>query len=334
MNRLKTILLVCLGVIAVLVTLGPEATAWQNRQPRDRLVEPVLRSPGNPAVAPTRPKTGEGIGPAAPVSSRPPTSRPPSATATRPPARPAPPAAQHPLDPVLRLAGDGLTRVRSQVDDYTCTIAKREMVDGKVRDFEHLYAKIRNRKVVNGRIVTPFSVYLKFLKPDGVKGREVVYIEDRNNGKLHAHEGGLRGRFLPSVWLDPKGTLAMRGQRYPLTFIGIENLLEQLVVRGTREKQLGGRCEVTNHQNAQVDGRRCTVVEVRRPVRRPQYEFHIARVFIDDQLQVPIRYAAYTWPQTPGGKPVILEEYTYRNVKLNVGLTDADFDAANPSYGF
>ena len=73
---------------------------------------------------------------------------------------------------------------------------------------------------------------------------------------------------------------------------------------------------------------------VRRPVQRPEYEFHIARVFIDDQLQLPIRYAAYTWPAVAGGKPVVLEEYTYMDLKLNVGLTDNDFDPKNPSYAF
>ena len=35
-----------------------------------------------------------------------------------------------------------------------------------------------------------------------------------------------------------------------------------------------------------------------------------------------------------GGKPVLSEEYTYLNVKLNNGFTDADFDVRNPNYQF
>jgi hypothetical protein len=57
-------------------------------------------------------------------------------------------------------------------------------------------------------------------------------------------------------------------------------------------------------------------------------------VFIDDELQVPIRYAAYGWPETEGGKPTLEEEYTYLDVALNVGLTSADFDPSNPAYDF
>ena len=68
------------------------------------------------------------------------------------------------------------------------------------------------------------------------------------------------------------------------------------------------------------------MIEVRHPVKRPHFDFHIATIFIDHELNVPIRYASYSWPTEEGGEPVLLEEYTYLDVKLNVGLTDADFD--------
>jgi hypothetical protein len=51
-------------------------------------------------------------------------------------------------------------------------------------------------------------------------------------------------------------------------------------------------------------------------------------------LQIPVRYAAYNWPEQEGGQGVLIEEYTFRNIQLNVGLTDADFDFHNPHYGF
>ena len=60
----------------------------------------------------------------------------------------------------------------------------------------------------------------------------------------------------------------------------------------------------------------------------------MARIYLDDQLNLPIRYEAYDWPDQPGDKPVLLEEYTYVNLKINQGLTDADFDVHNPQYGF
>ena len=85
---------------------------------------------------------------------------------------------------------------------------------------------------------------------------------------------------------------------------------------------------------AKVGGRDCTVLSVTHPVSRPYFDFHIAQIFIDTELNMPVRYCAYTWPQTAGGEPVLLEEYTYQNVKTNIGLTDADFDQKNSKYNF
>ena len=193
--------------------------------------------------------------------------------------------------------------------------------------------KVRNRKLVNGSVATPFSVYMAFLKPATVKGREVIYVENQNNGNVVAHEGGMKGRFLPTVTLDPNGMLAMRGQRYPITEIGLENLVVKLIEKGERDRQRG-ECDVQFQQGAKVGESLCTVLSVTHPVPRPYFDFHIAQIFIDNELNMPVRYCAYTWPQYSGGEPVLMEEYTYTKIKTNIGLTDADFDQENGKYNF
>ena len=100
-----------------------------------------------------------------------------------------------------------------------------------------MFTKVRNRKHENGIIKVPFSVYLNFLKPATVKGREVIFFECSNNGNITAHEGGMRGRFLPTMSLDPHGMLAMQGQRYPITDFGFENLVVKLIEKGERDRQ-------------------------------------------------------------------------------------------------
>jgi outer membrane lipoprotein-sorting protein len=52
----------------------------------------------------------------------------------------------------------------------------------------------------------------------------------------------------------------------------------------------------------------------------------MARIYFDDELKIPIRYEAYDFPTQEGGKPVLLEEYTYLDVKVNNGFTDKDFE--------
>lgn len=287
-------------------------------QPRDtrsvseRTREPMpLAAQASPADTPTQPAA-----PAPDVA--------PATASTAP---------EHPLEPAIRMAREGLVHIRENVRDYSCTLVKRERINGQLNEYEYMFTKVRNRKIVDGRVVVPFSVYMYFLKPTNIKGREVVYVEGQNNGKMMAHEGGTAGAWLPSIWLRPDGPLAMRGNLYPITDVGVENLVLKLIERGEREKQYG-ECQVTFHKNAKVNGRVCTLLQVMHPEKRDHFEFYMAQIFIDDEYNVPIRYAAYSWPTEPGGRPEVIEEYTYLNLKLNVGLTDADFDHTNPDYGF
>jgi len=241
----------------------------------------------------------------------------------------------HPLGPALVFAREGLEKMQTAVEDYTCTLVKRERIKGKLLDYEYIFAKIRNRRVVDGKTTSPFSVYMYFLKPATVKGREVLYVEGQNEGKLVAHEGGAAGRYLPTVWLKPTGILAMRNQRYPITDVGIENLVAKLIERGESDQAKDRKdCEVTFTPNAKINKRSCTLLQIRHAKPSPGLDFHFAQIFIDDELQVPVRYAAYGFPEKEGERPPVLEEYTYLNLKLNVGLEDKDFDHENTDYRF
>jgi hypothetical protein len=255
------------------------------------------------------------------------------AKASNPPIAPAIGGDRHPLDPALEMAYAALKHIQDNVIDYTCRIIKQEQIRGVLQPQEFMDAKIRNRKLQDGKVVVPLSCYMKFVAPENVKGREVVWVEGRNNNKLRAHEGGAAGRFLPSVWLDPDGALAMRGQLHPIYDIGIENLVVKLIERGQKERNFP-ECDVKFIPGAKINGRVCTVLQVLHPIQRPHFEFSRAEIFIDDELKVPTRYAAYFWPSKPGEPEPVLEAYTYLNVKINVGLTDADFDPSNPNYNF
>ncbi len=239
----------------------------------------------------------------------------------------------HPLDPALKLAYNSLHHIRASIRDYTAVVVKREQINGSVSEYEYLGVKIRNRQVENGKIKVPFSVYLTFLAPASMKGREVIYVEGQNAGKLVAHEGGMKGRFLPTVSLDPNGMMAMRNQRYPITDMGVENLVVKLIEKGERDRS-SGPCKVEFQKGAKVDKRECTVVTVKHDVKKPCYDFCEAQIFIDNEYNVPVRYCAYEWPRSAGGEKRLLEEYTYLQLKTNVGLTDMDFNPENPKYRF
>lgn len=230
---------------------------------------------------------------------------------------------EHPLMPALRWAYNGLKNIDQNVHDYSATMVKRERVNGKLNEPEYMFVKVRHK---------PLSVYMYFLDPVSIRGQEVVWVENQNEGKMQAHGVGVRKMF-GTVSLEPTSPLAMKGNRYPITEIGLLNLVRRLIEVGEKDAQYG-ECEVNFYQGAKINGRVCTCIQVMHPVPRRNFLFHVARIFVDDELNVPIRYEAHDWPAEKGGAPQLIEEYTYLNLKLNNNFTDADFDIRNPNYSF
>lgn len=242
------------------------------------------------------------------------------------------PKDENPLVPLIRFAEQQLGRIDGQIQDYTCTLLKRERINGRLSSQTHAFVKLRHQQIRDGAVVVPFSVYMRFLSPADVRDREILYVQGRNDGKLIARRGGRRFQSI-TVAIDPESPLAMRASGYPVTEMGIRNLLKRLIVAGQEELQYG-ETQVEHFQGATVNGRTCMMIQITHPVRRDHFRYHFARIFIDDELDVPIRYAAYDWPAEEGGQPRLLEEFTFLELQLNVGLKYWDFDHRNESYKF
>lgn len=320
--------------LASFVLAGTFANAEEPAKSRNELREPIYRVTKQETQL-TKTATAALVTPGPDPSAVASVAAPAQPSVVKPPKEAAKVAETHPLDVPLKMATKALKKSQAQFNDYSGILVKRERVSGRLNDQQYMFAKIRNEKLdANQKVTTPFGVYLKFLKPSNVKGREVIYVKGQNNGKIVAHEGGLKGRFTPSLYLDPNGALAMMGQRYPVTDIGIENLCRKLLERGGRDRSLGHPCEVTT-QPAKINGRPATRIQLVHPERKPQLDFHIARIFVDNQFGLPVRYEAYDWPATKGAdvsESELIEEYTYVKLKFNVGLTDLDFDPENKKY--
>jgi hypothetical protein len=225
-------------------------------------------------------------------------------------------AGEHPLAPVIRVLKTTAEAIDRDVRDYSCTLVKQERVDGELGDKQFILLKVMHQ---------PFSVYMSFLKP--YAGREVVYVDGQNSGKLIVLEAGMK-RMLGKMNLDPQGSLAMSGQKHPITDVGFRNLTTKLTKMWEGESKFA-ECEVTSNPNAHITNRPTTMIQVVHPVARQDFRFHVARLFLDNELKVPIHFDAYTWPEQVGGEPLLEESYTYTNLKLNNGYTAREFDAAN-----
>ena len=243
-----------------------------------------------------------------------------SAPAAQTAAAPGEAAAEHPLKPAIRLAQASLEALQT-VEDYEAVITRRELIAGKLRT-ETMRMKFREE---------PFSVYLLFGGENA--GREVLYVNGRNQNMLLAHEGSGFKSFFGTVSLKPDDPQVAAESRHQITDIGLRNMISALVERWTEEAKYG-ECEVQYYQNAKLNDVECLVIECKHPRPRRQFPFHVSRLFLDKQTNYPVRVENWGYPAQPGGKPQLIEEYTYSELKTNVGLTDIDFDRANPAYKF
>lgn len=239
-------------------------------------------------------------------------------------------SADHPFDPLIKVAKMSLEAIDRDVRDYTTTMVSEVFADDKLQGEKYVECKIRHQQNVAGKEI-PFSVYMNFLKPKASAGQEVIWVQGQNDGNLIAHAAGLLN--VKRGYLDPDGSMAMKGNRYPIRDVGIRNLVVKMIEFGEKARH-HDESVITIKRNVDVCGRTCSLFQVVHPVKRDHYDFHIARIYLDDQWNMPVAFEAYLWPEEEGGEPTLLEKYYYTDLKLNVGLTDLDFDPDNEAYNY
>jgi hypothetical protein len=233
-------------------------------------------------------------------------------------------SAARPGDTIMRAKAEIAAcqeRFRS-VKDYTCTFLKRERIDGRLTAPHIMAMKART---------SPNSVYVKFQQPN--KGREAIFVRGRNRDRIVCHDVGLTKVLAGTMHLDPHGSMAMEENRHPVTEAGIGNLIDT-VAKHWAVELTPGESVVTFHDDVKVGELRCTMIESVHPQRGPNFLFHKVKLFIDHEQGLPVRFEAFDWPKHPGAAPELVEEYSYVDLKLNVGLRDHDFDPANQQYSF
>ena len=79
----------------------------------------------------------------------------------------------------------------------------------------------------------------------------MIYIEGQNDGHMYAHTVGIKDKMFGTVRIKPDGPVAMSGQHYPLTELGILNLTKRLVEVAQQDVKYG-ECEVKFFKDAKI----------------------------------------------------------------------------------
>ncbi len=204
----------------------------------------------------------------------------------------------------------------AEVRDYTATMTSVERVKEALEPENRILLKFQR----------PFKVHLRWVEGPA-KGREGLYVPGAYDGKfILAEPEGIAKFFVAR--LDPSDPRVLERSRHPVTDVGIGRLLEIVgdnARRAAREKVL----RFHDHGLAEVAGRRVRQVEAVLPkdAGAGYYGYRVTLTF-DEEHHLPIRVVVYDWTDR------LVEDYTYSRLVLNPGLRAADFDLANPDYGF
>ncbi len=226
---------------------------------------------------------------------------------------------EHPLAPALRHAKACLEKTR-ELKGYECTFSKKEVVGNEMIS-QTMTMKVRHE---------PFSVYMKFMEPSA--GREVIYVQGRNDNKLLVHETGFKS-LVGTLELAPEDSLVMAENRYPITKAGLVNMLETVIAQWEEESKYG-ETEVKYFEDAKVGEYTCRVIESSHPQPRKQFRFQMTRLWIDEKSGLAIRVQQFGFPRKKDQKSPVIEDYTFNAIKPEVRLTDRDFDTRNPNYNY
>lgn len=228
----------------------------------------------------------------------------------------------------IEILKKGITFLQS-TPDYTALFTKRELVNGEMLDEQTMSMKVRHE---------PFSVYLKWLDYD--TGREVMYVDGVNDGKMLVHAGGWKAR-LPALLMSPDSSLAMKEARYPVTRAGILALANSIIEYNGKDLELKNfaRCQQLEDQSVGDRNCCCFVLEYKDRDSSPEYRKSVT--LIDKEWSVPLFITNFAWPNedlvdadTDLDEATLIEQYSYSEVRFRTSLTQLDFDHANDDYGF
>jgi hypothetical protein len=218
------------------------------------------------------------------------------------------PAPAAPLDPALALIAEAQKQFQT-IQDYTCTVRKRERVRGELLPEQTLIMKVRNQ---------PFSVNLYWQVPRSLEGQEVCYVAGQNRGMMRVHAVGIKGVF-GFVSVDPNDPRCFKDNRHPVTCAGLGFLID----RCARQWELERRWNKTQVRitDGQFDGRPCTWIETVHPdLSAGSFYAYRCLLCLDNASHLPVYSAAYN------ERGQLLESYSYFDLHCNVGLSDDTFN--------
>lgn len=206
-----------------------------------------------------------------------------------------------------------------KVTDYTAILVRQELSGGRLHPPERYFLKFRK----------PFKIYMRSVDITPPRRNiELLYVQGEFDDKVLLHADGLPDAFLPTSILDPYDPKLMERSRHPVTEYGIGHFLERYAAE-FQQADLYDELRVFYNGQRQFNGRSVQEVEcLFTPLEGARYYCYRSVVYFDESTKLPVRMFFYNW------EGQLLGSYAYEDLRVNPGLTDADFDPRNKEYNF
>ncbi|UCG17768.1 MAG: DUF1571 domain-containing protein [Phycisphaerales bacterium] len=213
-----------------------------------------------------------------------------------------------------------LKRCRDHYDehyrDYRCTFVKQERVGDKLTPEE--WSDVRFRE-------EPYSVDMTWTHNAGLAGR-ALYVEGRwtegDKEMAWVRPAGVLVKWMKlKQWIH--GKLAGRASRRTIDQFGFRNSLD-LIIHYSEKARREGKLELVYIGLGQIEDRPAYVFERWLPYtgQEEPYPDRLLQVYIDREWLVPICCLSYA----DDDANELLGKYVLKDVEMNPGYTDADFD--------
>jgi len=207
----------------------------------------------------------------------------------------------------------GMEPAYARVHSYTARFVRQEVVDGALRPREEAFLKFRR----------PGLIYLRWIAGPPV-GRQILFAP---GDQMLVREPGLF-TSLATIVMAPDSPRVLKESRHPVTDIGVGQLIELIVDNAQRARAAGDLTVRDLGTVAGADGLERRLELVLPLEREKGYYCHRLALSVSADSGLPVRAVVYDRDDR------MVADYAYRELRLNPQLTRADFDAANPEYGF
>ncbi len=221
--------------------------------------------------------------------------------------------------PAIEATLERARAANARVQDASYTLHRLEWKGGRYLDQQQILVKCRR----------PDDIYLRWTG-EAHQGREVIYRGvGWNDGRLRVNPG----RLLPTLDLDPTGGLAMQNSRQPVWMSSIVRTVDTTMRNHdalTADPEMNATYRDLGTRLVHGVPSHCYEADLPKD-RYPQLYARQVLVCMSRESGLPTRFKA--WDHEDGQLRVV-SDYSYQDLRINTGLSDADFDPDNEAYGF